>query len=152
MVFYSQNKKFLGLSHRNKDQMLWLKHYAKANSLVVFLKGRLTVLQINGSRPSSQLAVFPHTHTQKKKLGEQTWILQYVSMSRKTALHHGCKHGLCLAGVCRASKAQLRSPSAHVVTATAHAAVTPMESPPVLQLKELKLWALKKALSIKHHT
>lgn len=26
MVFYSQNEKFLGLSCRNKDQMLWLKH------------------------------------------------------------------------------------------------------------------------------
>jgi len=35
--------------------MLWLKHYAKANSLVVFSKGRLTVLQLNGSRPSWQL-------------------------------------------------------------------------------------------------
>lgn len=79
MVFYSQNKKFLGLSHRNKDQMLWLKHYAKANSLVVFFKGRLTVLQINGSRPSLQLAVFH----KKKKLGEQTWISQYVRVSLK---------------------------------------------------------------------
>lgn len=78
MVFYSQNKKFLGLSHRNKDQMLWLKHYAKANSPVVFFKGRLTVLQINGSRPSLQLAVF-----HKKKLGAQTWISQYVRVSLK---------------------------------------------------------------------
>lgn len=33
-----------------------MKHYAKANSLVVFFKGRLTVLQINGSHPSVQLA------------------------------------------------------------------------------------------------
>lgn len=59
--------------------MLWLKHYAKANSLVVFFKGRLTVLQINGSHPSLQLAA-----SLKKKLGEQTRVLQYV--------HVGWKH------------------------------------------------------------
>lgn len=37
------------------------------------------MLQINGSRPSLQLAVFH----KKKKLGEQTWISQYVRVSLK---------------------------------------------------------------------
>lgn len=53
-----------------------MKHYAKANSLVVFFKGRLTVLQINGSHPSVQLA-----GARKKKFREQTRFLQRVRVA-----------------------------------------------------------------------
>lgn len=55
-----------------------MKHYAKANSLVVFFKGRLTVLQINGSYPSVQLA-----GAHKKNFREQTWFLQHVHVAEE---------------------------------------------------------------------